>query len=271
MRASTGRGDGVGWLGPATTAARLGARRAASEPGGLVFAAVFYLMVTAVLAGMWRTAAEAGGGGGIVGYSAVALVWYIAASEAAVLALPQRLIEDVGIEIDDGLEAELLRPTPLIVVRLAAEVGRMLPRLGVCLAVGVVLARIIGGPIPDPVALTIAVPSLLLAATVNLAAQYAFAGAAFWLRDVRSAWFLYQKLVFVLGGMLLPLEVLPRWLELTAKALPFAAMAYAPARLASGSVEPELLAIQVGWLALAVAGALAVYRAGERRQIRTGA
>ncbi len=270
MRAPARAEGAIGWLGPTAAAARLGARRAGAQPGGLAFAAVFYLMVTSVLAGLWATAADAAGGD-IVGYSAVALVWYIAASESAVLALPQRLIEDVGIDIDDGIEAELLRPTPLIVVRLAAEVGGMLPRLGACVAVGVVLARIIGGPAPDPAALAIAFPSLLLAVTVNLAAQYAFAGAAFWLRDVRSAWFLYQKLVFVLGGMLLPLEVLPRWLELTAKALPFSAMAYAPARLASGHLEPELLVIQSGWLAAAIVGTAAVYRAGERHQIRTGA
>src|SRR5207245_7380168 len=66
---------------------------------------------------------------------------------------------------------------------------------------------------------------------------YAFAGASFWIRDARSTWFLYHKLVFVLGGMLLPLQVLPAWLRTIAECLPFVAMAYAPARLASGHIE----------------------------------
>ena len=98
------------------------------------------------------------------------------------------------------------------------------------------------GPPPSAAALALAVPAALLALACNLAAQHAFAGAAFWLRDARSTWFLYQKLVFLLGGMLLPLEFLPRALADVAKVLPFAAMAYAPARLASGHVEPRLLA-----------------------------
>ena len=61
-------------------------------------------------------------------------------------------------------------------------------------------------------------------------ALWALAASAFWLRNAGSAWFLYQKLVFVLGGMLIPLEVFPSGLETVCRYLPFQAMAYAPAR-----------------------------------------
>jgi hypothetical protein len=40
--------------------------------------------------------------------------------------------------------------------------------------------------------------------------------------------------VFLPGGMLIPLELLPRPLELISFALPFATMAYVPGRIASG-------------------------------------
>jgi ABC-type uncharacterized transport system permease subunit len=65
--------------------------------------------------------------------------------------------------------------------------------------------------------------------------------------------------------MLLPLEFLPTGLADVAKALPFAAMAYAPARLASGHVEPWLLLVQAAWLVALLACAGGVFRAGERR------
>ena len=113
--------------------------------------------------------------------------------------------------------------------------------------------------------LLLAVPALVLGVACNLAAQHAFAAAAFWIRDARSTWFLYQKFVFILGGMLLPLEVLPDWLHRIAVVLPFATMAYAPARLASGHVEPTLLLAQVGWLAALCLAAGAAFAAGERR------
>jgi ABC-2 type transport system permease protein len=109
------------------------------------------------------------------------------------------------------------------------------------------------------------VPSLVLAITCNIVAQHAFAASAFWLRNAGSAWYLYQKLVFVLGGMLIPLEALPGWLQSVTAVLPFRAMSYAPARLASGHVEPWLLAQQAGWLLVLAVVAAAVFRAGERR------
>jgi ABC-2 type transport system permease protein len=78
-------------------------------------------------------------------------------------------------------------------------------------------------------------------------------------------WFLDLKAVFITGGMIIPLELLPNGLERASMLLPFRAMAYAPARLAAGHLEPGLLLEQVAWiLALAVA-ASAAFRAGERR------
>jgi ABC-2 type transport system permease protein len=105
----------------------------------------------------------------------------------------------------------------------------------------------------------------VLAITCNIIAQHAFAGSAFWLRNAGSAWYLYQKLVFVLGGMILPLQVLPSALEHTAMLLPFMAMAYAPSRLASGHVEPWLLLVQVGWLGVLGLAAQSAFGRGERR------
>ena len=62
--------------------------------------------------------------------------------------------------------------------------------------------------------------------------------------------------MFLPGGMLIPLELLPRPLELISFALPFATMAYVPGRIASGHPDPLLLVWQLGWLAalLAMAG-----------------
>jgi ABC-2 type transport system permease protein len=96
------------------------------------------------------------------------------------------------------------------------------------------------------------------------------AAIAFWVRDAGSAWFLYSKFVFVLGGMLIPLELLPHGLEVTAKALPIMAVAYVPARLASGHREPLLLLVQLAWLVAGVALASWAFAAGERRLRRVG-
>jgi ABC-2 type transport system permease protein len=241
------------------------ARRTVAEPAGMLVTLGFYVAVVSVLSTLWRTATVANGGS-VVGYSAAALTWYVMTSEAATVSLNTRLIEETGEDIATGAVAvELLRPVSVLALRVASEVGRCLPRLGACVAVGVVFSWLVAGAPPHFGALVLAGPSLVLAVTCNLLAQHAFAAASFWIRDARSTWFLYQKLVFVVGGMLLPLEVLPDALLRVSMFLPFMAMAYAPARLASGHLEVWLLVVQGFWLvALSGLGAL-VFARGERR------
>jgi ABC-2 type transport system permease protein len=159
----------------------------------------------------------------------------------------------------------MLRPASVVAVRIASEVGRTLPHLALCLVTGTALCWALVGAPPDPAAAALAPLSIALAITCNVVAQHAFAGVSFWLRDARSTWFIYQKFVFVVGGMLLPLEVLPHAMTSVAKFLPFMAMAYAPARLASGHFEPWLLLVQLGWIGVLALVAAAVFRAGENR------
>jgi len=243
----------------------ISARRALHQPGELAVRVAFYALVLVIFSALWSAATRANGGS-IAGYDDRALLWYVAAAEGSVIATKPRMIENIGWDISSGaIVIEMLRPASVVGLRLAAELGEALVRLVSALLVGSVIVWLYVGPPPSAAALALAVPSTVLALACNLAAQHAFAGAAFWLRDARSTWFLYQKLVFLVGGMLLPLEFLPATLEAIAKVLPFAAMAYAPARLASGHVEPALLAVQLGWLTVLLGCAVAVFAAGERR------
>lgn len=236
-----------------------------ADRGAIAVAVGFYIVVVSVLSALWRAAASAHGGH-IVGYSGIALTWYMATSEAATCALNIRMIEEIGDDIGSGaVAAELLRPASVLGVRVAAQVGRALPRLAACIVVGALFCLATVGPPPSWLAAGITVISLVLAITCNLVAQHAFAASAFWVRDARSTWFLYQKFVFVLGGMLLPLQVLPGWLHAVAACLPFMAMSYAPARFASGHIELWLLLVQVGWIGALSLVAHVVFTAGENR------
>ena len=249
----------------AVAQAHMSARRALHQPGELAVRVAFYAAILVVFSALWSAATRANGGS-IAGYDRRALLWYVAIAEGAVIATKPRMIESIGWDISSGaIVTEMLRPASVVGLRLAAELGEAVVRLGCAWAAGTAIAWLYVGPPPSASAFVLAVPASLLALGCNLAAQHAFAGAAFWLRDARSTWFLYQKLVFLLGGMLLPLEFLPAGLADVARVLPFSAMAYAPARLASGHVEPWLLAIQAGWLVVLLGCAAGVFRAGERR------
>lgn len=246
-------------------AMRTAAQRVVADRGGLAVSLGFYVVIVATLTGLWRVAAGANGGA-VGGYTAVALTWYIVTSEAAIVSVDARLIQLIGEDIAHGTVAiEMLRPASVVGVRVATEVGRGLPRLALLWAAGGVLASVVAGAPPRPAALLLAGPSLVLAIIANLLAQHTVAAAAFWLRDAGSIWFLYLKLVFITGGMIIPLELLPNSLERASLLLPFRAMAYAPARLAAGFWEPHLLLEQVLWIGVLGALAVAAFGAGERR------
>ena len=170
-------------------------QRAASDRAAFVVSTGFYVAVVAMVGSLWRAAADAHHGA-IVGYTAAALFWYIAASESATIAINIRLIEDIGNDIADGSVAvEMLRPASVVAQRIAIEIGRATPRLLCCIAAGVVLSLLVVGAPPDLAAASLAIPSLFLAIACNIAGQHVFAGVAFWIRDARSTWFLYQKFV----------------------------------------------------------------------------
>jgi ABC-2 type transport system permease protein len=246
-------------------ALRGSAHRSVIDGGGLVVAAGFYLVIVATLSGLWHVAADANGGE-LSGYSALALTWYVITSEAAIVSVNARHIEEIGTDIAQGSVAvELLRPASLLGVRVATQVGAGVPRVAALWGCGAALAMVVSGGPPDAGALVLVLPSLVLAITANLLAQHAVAAIAFWIRDAGSVWFLYMKAVFILGGMIIPLELLPESVERVSMLLPFAAMAYAPARLAAGFWEPTLLLVQVFWIAVLAVAAQAAFRAGERR------
>ncbi len=270
MRAATLPGTTSGRRRVITRSLHIAVQQVTAQPAGLVVVVVFYLGVTSILSGVWRVAAVANGGV-LAGYGATALVWYIATAEAAVNSLPLRLIDDIGGDIGNGrYEVEMSRPLSPLTMRLTTEIGRALPRLGVIVIAGLIFVRLTSGPPPDYPSLALAVPALLMAVMLNLMAAHAFAATSFWVLDARGAWFLYTKLVFVLGGMLIPLEMLPDGLATVARLLPFSAMAYVPARLASGHFEPGLLLIQVAWLVTLTLLAHRVFTAGERHLTSTG-
>ena len=71
------------------------------------------------------------------------------------------------------------------------------------------------------------------------------------MKDTSAFQWIYQKMAFILGGLLIPLDFYPEWLQAIAKALPFASMTYGPARLFVSPTIPAFLstlAMQAIWI-----------------------
>lgn len=65
---------------------------------------------------------------------------------------------------------------------------------------------------------------------------------ALWVADTTSVYLIWQKLCFVLGGLMLPLSIYPPWLRALAEWSPFAALLFGPAELLLGAPPQRVLA-----------------------------
>ena len=96
---------------------------------------------------------------------------------------------------------------------------------------------------------------------------------AFWLEEVTPVFWIYQKLLFTVGGLFLPLEMFPQWLERGVKWLPFQFITYVPARVFV-AFEPEfvLQAVsgQVVYVGLLAALMVLLWRRVQRRLVVHG-
>ena len=188
----------------------------------MVVAVAFYVVIVATLSGLWRVAVDANGGD-LAGYSAVALTWYIITSEAAIVSVNAKHIEDIGNDIAQGTVAvEMLRPASVLGIRMATQVGRGLPA-----GRGAVGRRCHRRhdrgrrPAASRRRSSSRRRAWCSPSPPTSSPSTRWRRCAFWIRDAGSIWFLYMKAVFILGGMIIPLELLPDGL---------AALRHAPAR-----------------------------------------
>jgi ABC-2 type transport system permease protein len=85
--------------------------------------------------------------------------------------------------------------------------------------------------------------------------------------ETRGLEFVYNKFLFTIGGMLMPLELFPETLQRIGHWLPLQAIVYIPAKTAvafDAAKLPGMLATQAVWIAVIGVVATLVYRKGVR-------
>jgi len=237
------------------------ARRARGELYGRV---VFFVVILGVFSSLWRAAAEAGLA---TATDPRTLVWYLAVTEWIVLSTPQ-----IHLDIQEAIRAgdvvyRLGRPVSYVGAELAGAVGVLAVRMPLLGLTAFLCAFAFTGWIPPARALAIVVPFGLVAAAL-LAALHVWIGLlAFWLHDVSPVYWVGQKLMFVLGGLMLPLEVYPDVIQRIAAFTPFPALLAGPASfmLAGGGVTPATLARDLAiWGGVTAAGLGWTFRRAAR-------
>lgn len=229
---------------------------------------LFLMVVLYVFVQLWRVtfAAE---GAVIDGYTLPEMIWYLVATEAIILSFP-RVHVVLEQEVKGGdLALRLSKPYAYLGFHYATFLGEALVKLAVMLLVGGATARLMVGPIPFRWE---AFPVLLLLYLTTHALNFFYIAAvgllAFWVEEVIGLHLLFDKLKWILGGMLIPVQLYPEAVRRLVGWLPFRHMIGGPAELFvhfSWGGAADLLLHQALWLVVFGLVCAGIYRLGVRR------
>ena len=193
---------------------------------------LFLVIIVYIFLQLWRAAYGSLGTDVVADYTLPEMLWYFMFAETIVLSYPQlsRKIDD---DVKQGsLAYALNKPYSYVLYQYATFASEVALRTVVNGFVGSLVALWAVKAVPVSVqGLPFLVISLLLSLTIQFCLVASIGLLAFWMEDTTSVWFIYQKFLFILGGMLLPLEVYPVALQKVANALPMRYIVHGPARL----------------------------------------
>ena len=241
--------------------ARVATALARRDRGELYGRMLFFAVILGVFSSLWRAVAEAGMP---IAADPKLLVWYLATTEWIILSAPP-VHTDVQESIRRGdVVCRIGRPVSYVGAAFAEALGLLAVRAPLLAATAWTCAFAFTSWIPPIAPLAWTLPFGFAGAALITALCLWIGLLAFWLEDVSPVFWVVQKLLFVFGGLMLPIELYPRAMQVAAAWTPFPSMLAGP-----GSFV--LRQSGAGWLALAVrqvvwggATALAVWWAFRR-------
>ena len=266
---------------------RVAARQQRVYQAEVIARAIQMALFMGVFMALWSTAFGASGKAELAGYSLAGIVWYLAMTETVILST-SRIFMEISEAVKAGdLAYTLARPLSYPFFQVANSLGNSVPRFLLNLLTAAVVVSLGMGRLP----LTSAGSVQALGGAGSLPGLIAFLGmaalallldaliavliglAAFWLEETDPLFWIYQKLLFTIGGMFLPLEMFPGWLRSAVGWLPFQFITYAPAR-AFVAFDPDfvLWAVfgQVAYIVLLSALVVLVWQRAQRRLVVHG-
>ncbi|MFW5746533.1 MAG: ABC transporter permease [Nanoarchaeota archaeon] len=229
--------------------------------------AIFIALIIFLLGSLWT--AVFAGQKTVQGFTLIQMLWYVVMTEAIIVS-QGRVIEKITEEIQTGVIGNALnKPYQYLWYRYASVIGQAVVKFFLVFASGGIVAALMVGVDWSILArLPLVVVPVFCAISLHFA-MMAFLGLfGFWWENGTALHFIYQKFLFTIGGMLVPLEIFPAWLAGVSSMLPFSYVAYHPARLfVHFSYEGVLrvVATQIIWIAIMIIACAAVYHIGIRR------
>jgi len=220
-------------------------------PGELIGRSLMILPFMWIFYQLWKVTFAASGTDTINGLSLQETLWYLMMAETIEFSRP-RVARTIAENVKDGSIAYLLnKPYDFLAYHYSVSMGETIFRaLLTALCGGAVMWSLAGAP-PNLRSWPLTLITVIGAWTVNFLVNGMIGLAAFVSEEVAPYEWIYQKLAFIFGGLLIPLDFYPQWLQKIAFALPFPAMTYGPSRLfvtPDVSLFLSVLSQQIIWM-----------------------
>ncbi len=197
-----------------------------------LFRQLFLVIVMYVFAQLWRTTYGWEGSSHIAGFTMGQMLWYLALTESMTMAMP-RLGAAVGDEVKSGsLAYSLTKPYNYTVFHYWDYLGNAAPQFVFNLLIaGAVTWYFVGPPMVSVNCAALGFISIFFGFSIDFVIQFGLGLLAFWTEDTRAFIFLYSRLLMILGGMMIPLDVFPEAVRRVARILPTSFIIYGPVRI----------------------------------------
>ncbi|MFI5343166.1 MAG: ABC transporter permease [Chlamydiales bacterium] len=247
------------------TVFKIAAIHALKNYKALMGLSIFLVTCLVIFAHLWKIAAAKAG---VVHLNPEQQRGYIAINERVLI-----YITDVHDEMEQDLRSGRLaylipRPISYLGCTFSEALGTLSVNLLVLGLVTFIFTWFVAGSLPfHPIGLLFAILFGLLSGCVALIFLMMIGLSAFWLQEVSPFHWLWEKLLFMLGGLILPLAVYPQWMQKIAYLTPFPAILGERSALAIdfNGYQITLVAISlVGWGVIGIIGLFFIYRRGLR-------
>jgi ABC-2 type transport system permease protein len=222
--------------------AKISVRSGFAYPGELASRTFFLGIILFIFLKLWQATYAQGGHKEIAGFSLPQMLWYLTFAEAMVISAP-RLSHQVDEDVRSGsIAVRLMKPMNYPLYCLSSTLGERIVRFFFCLCLGGTISFLLVGPIGFAwQAVLMALTAILCAFLLDGLIHVLIGLAAFWLEDTTGIHLIYSRLTMILGGVLIPIELFPAWLEKIVLFLPFPYMIYGPVHLLLRQQEGEFL------------------------------
>lgn len=197
------------------------------------------------------------------------MIWYLIITELVTLSRTNLHIQ-INDDVKSGNIAYLLnKPYNYVIYCFFYFIGEIGIKLIINGAIGIAIGFIFVGGLENfrLVQVPFILLSLLAGCCLNFFIYITLALTSFWFEDNNAFFWIYSKLIFTLGGMLMPIELFPKWLQNASHYMPFAYVTYVPGKLTADFSLANFcngFSVQVLYLFIFMLLAMVLYRKGVK-------